>query len=138
MLKYANIPKPRNTPEGKIPQVVYYWWSEALRKGRGLIFLVQSHIQKKSEVQSFGNEWEIPPQSLPSFQILIPHKEQPEESAWSDCCNNFEKNERWFSFKAINLQHLRLKMEKRWQKLWWCLAYVRFILPLQGKKYLRT
>ena len=51
--------------------------------------------------------------------ILIPHKKYPEECAWSEFCNNFEKSqrERIFSFKATNIQHVRLKMEKRWQNL---------------------
>ena len=51
--------------------------------------------------------------------ILISHKKHPEECAWSESCNNFEKSEREsiFSFKATNLQHVRLEMEKGWQNL---------------------
>ena len=47
--------------------------------------------------------------------ILIPHKKHPEECAWSEYCNNFENSEKEsiFSFKARNLQHVRLEMEKR-------------------------
>ena len=30
-------------------------------------------------------------------QILILHKKHPEECAWSNYCNNFEKNEREYS-----------------------------------------
>ena len=36
------------------------------------------------------------------------------------CCNDFDKGERVFSFKATNLQHVSLKIEKRCQNLWWC------------------
>ena len=32
--------------------------------------------------------------------------------------------ERVFSFKATNLQHVRLEMEKRKQNLWWCSIYI--------------
>ena len=42
-----------------------------------------------------------------------------EECAWSDYCDNFEKSirERVSSFKATNLEHARLEMNKRWQNL---------------------
>ena len=47
--------------------------------------------------------------------ILISRKIHPEECAWSDNCNNFEKSvrESLFSFTATNLQHVSLEMEKR-------------------------
>ena len=47
--------------------------------------------------------------------ILISRKKHPEECAWSDYCNNFEKSVRdsLFSFIATNLHHVSLEMEKR-------------------------
>ena len=33
--------------------------------------------------------------------------------------------ERVVAFKTINIQHVRLEMEKRWQNLWWFSIYVR-------------
>ena len=47
--------------------------------------------------------------------ILTSHKKHSEECAWSKHCNKFEKSEKEgiFSFKATNLQHVRLEMEKR-------------------------
>ena len=67
--------------------------------------MVGSDIQQKNEVQNFG---------MNESPILIPHKKHPEECAWPEYCNDFEKIERQsiFSFKATNLQHVRLEMKK--------------------------
>ena len=73
--------------------------------------------KERGKTQFFGGEVQSPPQSLPELQILIPHKKHPDECAWSDYCNDFENSERVLSFKATNLRHVRLQMEKRWQNL---------------------
>ena len=74
-------------------------------------------MKKKGWTQLFGGENQSPLQFFLYLQILTPYKKYPEECAWSDYCNNFEKRERVFSVKATNLQHVRLEMEKRKQNL---------------------
>ena len=56
------------------------------------------------------------------------HKENPGKRAWRACCNDFEKSEPVFSFKAIKLLHIWLKMKKRWQIIWWCSIYSRLFI----------
>ena len=45
----------------------------------------------------------------------VRYRKHPEEFVRSEYCDNFEKSERKsiFSFKATNLQHVRLEVEKR-------------------------
>ena len=75
---------------------------------RGLHFLVGRDIQQNGEVPNFGHEWgELYPHP-------IPHKKHPEQCAWSEYLIILKRvRESIFSFKATNLQHVRLEMEKR-------------------------
>ena len=38
-----------------------------------------------------------------------------------------------FSFKTINLQHAKLKIEKRWQILWWCSIHWRLFIHFKAR-----
>ena len=75
----------------------FFWWGVTSKEGRASKF------------------WALVGRALPDPPI----KKHPEECSWSEYCNNFEKSvcESTFSFKATNLQHVRLEMEKRWQNV---------------------
>ena len=64
-----------------------------------------------------SNFWDCR-ETPPQFPALggtswSPHKENSEEGFWSTYCNDFEKSEWEYSFKATNLQHVKSKMKKR-------------------------
>ena len=40
-----------------------------------------------------------------------------------------------FSFRKTNLQHVRLKMEKRWSNLWWCSIYWKLYIHLRYEAF---
>ena len=92
-------------------------------------------FKRRLRFRSLWMTGESQPQSLSSCKSWSSNKEYPEGWFWYGYCNNFKKNERVFSFKSTNLQHLRLEMGKRWQNPWWCSLYVRFIYPLQRSRY---
>ena len=87
-------------------------------------FLVGSDIQHNGEVQNFGHEWEAYPDP--------PQKNILRSVLGLNTVIILEKlRECVFSFKATNLQHVRLEMKKGWQNLWWCSIYVRLFIYLK-------
>ena len=51
-------------------------------------------MTESESIQFFGGEVQSPLPSLPQLQILILDRKHPEECAWSDYFDNFEKSER--------------------------------------------
>ena len=94
-------------------------------------------IQQKGKVQTFGHKGGTHSLSL-CGKSWSAHKEHPEECAWSTNYNDFEMSERVFSFKATNLEHVRLKEEKEVAKFLMVFNLRKIIHPFQGEKYLRT
>ena len=85
--------------EGKRDPI--FWWCDIWQKGKAQTFTLARR----------------PP--LPQFPPLVRYSNLPIRKT------DFEKSERVFSFKATNLQHIRLNMKKRWQILWWHSIYWR-------------
>ena len=71
-------------------------WFGISRGTGGLKVLVGGDIQQKGKLQTYGLAGRAPkpPAPIPSTSgtSWSPHKENPEEGAWSAYCNDFEKS----------------------------------------------
>ena len=71
--------------------------------------------------------------------ILIPYKKHPEECAWSECWNNFEKIKREYIFFQSNIfTACKVRDVKEVAKFLMVFNLRKIIHPFQNKKYLRT
>ena len=71
--------------------------------------------------------------------ILIRHKKHPEECAWSEYCNNFEKGEReYIFFQSSKFTTCKVSDGKGVPKPLMVFNLRKIIHPFKNKKYLRT
>ena len=102
-------------------------WSAISGVTGRLKVLVEGDIQQKGKLQTYGLAGRPPHTQFPP---VVGHPDLPIRKTlrrvlvcllqWS-----WKERERVFTFKATNLQHVRLKMKKRSKILWWHSIYRR-------------
>ena len=95
-------------------------WS-VIRRGTGRFdFSVGAISNISGKLKFLGLEGNQPVLSL-SGTYWSPQKENPVERGCSGYCNDFGKSEwEYLLSKEKKLQHVKLKMKKRWQLFCWC------------------
>ena len=78
-----------------------------LKASRDIFFQMLSAIKG-------GMGWDIKARGRTQCPAIATNRKPPKKTEWQ-----------WvFFFKAANLQHVRLEMEKSWQNLWCCSIYI--------------
>ena len=92
-------------------------------------------IQRRGKFTFLGLQGDLPIPSL-SGTSWSPHKENPDEGAWSVYCDDFEK--RVFSLKSNTFTAFKVKHEKEVPNILMVFNLLKIIHPFQVKKHLRT
>ena len=104
-------------------------------RDEGTRFLSGVISNRRGKFTFLGLQGDLPIPSL-SGTSWSPHKENPDEGAWSVYCDDFEK--RVFSLKSNTFTAFKVKHEKEVPNILMVFNLLKIIHPFQVKKHLRT